>query len=173
MNSKTGCLSGREDSNLRPRGPEPRALARLSHAPLLKLVNLRGNLIYKIIYSRFSRIPQNAPPHCDPIRWRQSLTSGHLVPNQFSGVVEVVLLQLQTIYICFRCIALTKVAMTGKSSRIINSPPTGSNPIRSTFIPGSAQCRDQTDSPALSRCVSLRSQELVRASSAYRRKSCR
>src|SRR4029077_16892457 len=25
--------SGREDSNLRPRGPEPRALARLSHAP--------------------------------------------------------------------------------------------------------------------------------------------
>src|SRR5690349_2692279 len=35
--------SGREDSNLRPRGSEPRALARLSHAPLLKLVNLRGN----------------------------------------------------------------------------------------------------------------------------------
>ena len=26
--------SGREDSNLRPRGPEPRALARLSHAPM-------------------------------------------------------------------------------------------------------------------------------------------
>jgi hypothetical protein len=42
--------SGREVSNLRPLGPEPSALARLSHAPLLKLVNLRGNLIYKKIF---------------------------------------------------------------------------------------------------------------------------
>src|SRR2546426_8210681 len=33
---ETGCLSGREDLNLRPPGPEPGALARLSHAPMRK-----------------------------------------------------------------------------------------------------------------------------------------
>jgi hypothetical protein len=62
---------------------------RLSHAPLLKLVNLRGNLIYKIIYTRFSRISQNAPSHYYPYRWRNVPETGPLVPNQISGLIEL------------------------------------------------------------------------------------
>ena len=43
--------SGQQDSNLRPHGPKPRALARLSHAPILSLLRYSfflKNQVFKI-----------------------------------------------------------------------------------------------------------------------------
>jgi hypothetical protein len=41
---RKGSWSGREDSNLRPPGPEPGALARLSHAP--NIFSLYDHLLF-------------------------------------------------------------------------------------------------------------------------------
>jgi hypothetical protein len=54
--------SGREDSNLRPPGPEPGALARLSHAPTGNFTILTGNALWTLrrVIGQTYRLTQNA-----------------------------------------------------------------------------------------------------------------